>query len=209
MKTATLTAFSFLILLSTASAQTPAPVQRPAAPQDHASTAAAVPSLPANTSPDYRLQPGDKIHIEVYHDQDLSPSLQIRPDGKITLPLLGDLPAAGQTSIELRDQIARSLKDYITNPVVTVMVLETTPQVVYVMGEVNKPGTLPLLGGRLSILQALAMAGGFTDFANKKDIRILRHAKNGMQTLRFNYKEALEDSHEPLQLLPGDTVIVK
>ena len=209
MKTMMLTAFSFLILLSPASAQTPAPVSRPAAPQDHAATAAAVPSLPANTSPDYRLQPGDKIHVEVYHDQDLSPSLQIRPDGKITLPLLGDLPAAGQTSIELRDKIAGALKDYISNPVVTVMVLETTPQVVYVMGEVNKPGTLPLMGGRLSILQALAMAGGFTDFANKKDIRILRHAKTGMQTLRFNYKEALEDSHEPLQLLAGDTVIVK
>ena len=122
---------------------------------------------------------------------------------------LGDLPAAGRTSLELRDQIAGALKDYITNPVVTVMVLETTPQVVYVMGEVTKPGTLQLAGGRLSILQALAMAGGFTDFANKKDIRILRHAKNGMQTLRFNYKDALEDSHEPLQLLPGDTVIVK
>jgi polysaccharide export outer membrane protein len=208
MKTATLTALCSLILLSTASAQTPTPA-RPAAPQDHASTTSTVPSLPANTSPDYRLQPGDKIHVEVYHDQDLSPSLQIRPDGKITLPLLGDIPAAGQTSIELRDQIARSLKDYITNPVVTVMVLETTPQVVYVMGEVNKPGTLPLMGGRLSILQALAMAGGFTDFANKKDIRILRHGKGGMQTLRFNYKEALDDTHEPLQLLPGDTVIVK
>jgi polysaccharide export outer membrane protein len=88
-------------------------------------------------------------------------------------------------------------------------VLETTPQVVYVMGEVNKPGTLPLMGGRLSILQALAMAGGFTDFANKKDIRILRHGKKGMETLKFNYKEALEDLHEPLQLMAGDTVIVK
>ncbi|HWK10184.1 MAG TPA: polysaccharide biosynthesis/export family protein [Vicinamibacterales bacterium] len=209
MKTATFAAISFLILLSTAGAQTPPTGSRPNAAQDHASTTAAVPSLPANTSPEYRLQPGDKIHIEVYHDQDLSPSLQIRPDGKITLPLLGDVPAAGRTSLELRDQIAKQLNDYITNPVVTVMVLETTPQVVYVMGEVNKPGTLPLVGGRLSILQALAMAGGFTDFANKKDIRILRHGKNGMQTLRFNYKEALEDSHEPLQLLPGDTVIVK
>ena len=209
MKTATFAAISFLILLSTAGAQTPPTGSRPNAAQDHASTTAAVPSLPANTSPEYRLQPGDKIHIEVYHDQDLSPSLQIRPDGKITLPLLGDVPAAGRTSLELRDQIAKQLNDYITNPVVTVMVQETTPQVVYVMGEVNKPGTLPLVGGRLSILQALAMAGGFTDFANKKDIRILRHGKNGMQTLRFNYKEALEDSHEPLQLLPGDTVIVK
>ena len=209
MKTAIFTAFCSLVLLSTASAQMPAAATRTAAPQDHPSTAAAVPSLPVNTAPDYRLQPGDKIHVEVYHDQDLSPSLQIRPDGKITLPLLGDIAAAGRTSLELRDEIAGSLKDYITNPVVTVMVLETTPQVVYVMGEVNKPGTLPLVGGRLSILQALAMAGGFTDFANRKDIRILRHGKSGMQTLRFNYKDAIEDSKEPLQLLPGDTVIVK
>ncbi|HTL45318.1 MAG TPA: polysaccharide biosynthesis/export family protein [Vicinamibacterales bacterium] len=209
MKTATFAALSSLILLSTASAQTPMSGSRTAAPQDHAPTAATVPSLPANTSADYRLQPGDKIHIEVYHDQDLSPSLQIRPDGKITLPLLGDVPAAGRTSLELRDQIAKQLNEYIASPVVTVMVLETVPQVVYVMGEVNKPGTLSLVGGRLSILQALAMAGGFTDFANKKDIRVLRHGKNGMQTLRFNYKEALDDSHEPLQLLPGDTVIVK
>jgi polysaccharide export outer membrane protein len=209
MKILTLTAISSLILLSTASAQTPSAASRVPSPRDHAPTTSAVPSLPANTSPDYRLQPGDKIHVEVYHDQDLSPSLQIRPDGKITLPLLGDLPAAGRTSLELRDDIAKQLNDYITNPVVTVMVLETTPQVVYVMGEVNKPGTLPLMGGRLSILQALAMAGGFTDFANKKDIRILRHGKKGMETLKFNYKEALEDLHEPLQLMAGDTVIVK
>jgi polysaccharide export outer membrane protein len=209
MKTATFAALSSLILLSTASAQTPMSGSRSPASQDHATTTATVPSLPANTSADYRLQPGDKIHIEVYHDQDLSPSLQIRPDGQITLPLLGDVPAAGRTSIELRDQIAKQLNEYIASPVVTVMVLETVPQVVYVMGEVNKPGTLSLVGGRLSILQALAMAGGFTDFANKKDIRVLRHGKNGMQTLRFNYKEALDDSHEPLQLLPGDTVIVK
>jgi polysaccharide export outer membrane protein len=166
-------------------------------------------AVPPSLSEEYRVGAGDKLRIEVYKDPQLSQSVQVRPDGKITLPLLGDIPAAGQTSIELRDDIARSLKDYITNPVVTVMVLETTPQVVYVMGEVNKPGTLPLMGGRLSILQALAMAGGFTDFANKKDIRILRHGKSGMQTLKFNYKEALEDTHEPLQLLPGDTVIVK
>jgi polysaccharide biosynthesis/export protein len=119
--------------------------------------------------------------------------------------------AAGRTSVELRDAIAESLKEYITNPVVTVIVTETTPQMVYVTGEVNKPGALALTTGRMSILQALAMAGGFTDFANKKDIRVMRKTASGMQTLKFNYKEAIDDESrsEPLQLLPGDTVVVK
>ena len=83
---------------------------------------------------------GDKLRVEVYKDSQLSQSLQVRPDGKITLPLIGDVPAAGLTSIELRDQIAAALKEYVTNPVVTVIVVETVPPVVYVMGEVTNPG---------------------------------------------------------------------
>lgn len=204
MKTATFTALSFLILLSTAHAQTAT---------DRASTATTATATTgkpaANTSPDYRLAPGDKLRIDVYKDQQLSQSLQIRPDGKITLPLAGDIMAAGRTSNELRDAVAGALKDYITNPVVTVIVVETTPQVVYVMGEVQKPGTLPLINGRLSVMQALAMAGGFTDFANRKDIRIQRKSGGGIQTLHFNYKESLDDGREPPLLQAGDTVIVR
>jgi polysaccharide biosynthesis/export protein len=160
---------------------------------------------------DYRLIAGDKLRIEVYKDAQLSQALQIRPDGKVTLPLVGDVLAAGRTSIELRDAISEALKEYIANPVVTVIVTETAPQLVYVQGEVNKPGALTLVNGRMSILQALAMAGGFTDFANKKDIRIIRKTATGVQNLKFNYKDAIdeESKREPLQLLPGDTVIVK
>jgi polysaccharide export outer membrane protein len=163
------------------------------------------------TANDYRLAAGDKLRIEVYKDTQLSQSLQVRPDGKITLPLVGDVAAAGRTSVELRDAIGSALKDYITNPVVTVIVVEATPQVVYVTGEVTKPGALTLMTGHISVLQALAMAGGFTDFANKKDIRVLRKSPSGMQTLKFNYKDALDDGNrvEPLQLQAGDTVIVK
>jgi polysaccharide export outer membrane protein len=203
MKTATLTALSFLLLLGSASAQTatvdPVPVGTSGA------TAA--------VSGDYRLIAGDKLRIEVYKDAQLSQSLQIRPDGKITLPLVGDVAAAGRTPVELRDAIGAALKDYITNPVVTVIVVEATPQVqvVYVTGEVNKPGALTLSGAPMTVIQALAMAGGFTDFANKKDIRILRKGPSGMQTLKFNYKDALDDGNkrELLQLQAGDTVIVK
>lgn len=176
-----------------------------------ASTPRPAASGTAITTPDYKLAAGDKLRIEVYKDTQLSQSLQIRPDGKITLPLVGDVPAAGRTSVELRDAIARALEEYIAKPVVTVIVTETTPQVVYVTGEVNKPGALTVTNGQMSIIQAIAMAGGFTDFANKKDIRVLRKGATGMQTLRFNYKEAIDDEsrREPLPLLPGDTVIVK
>ena len=207
MKTATLTVLSLLVLLGAASAQT-----APAGPTT--ATPAAV--RPVGTSgssaaSDYKLATGDKLRIEVYKDAQLSQSLQIRPDGKITLPLVGDVAAAGRTSVELRDAISASLHDYITNPVVTVILVEATPQVVFVTGEVNKPGPVPLVNGRITVLQALAVAGGFTDFANKKDIRVLRKSASGMQTLRFNYKDALDEEkmREPLALQAGDTVIVK
>ena len=142
----------------------------------------------------------------------LSQSLQIRPDGKITLPLVGDVAAAGRTSIELRDAIASSLKDYITNPVVTVIVVETTPQVVYVTGEVNKPGALPL------IERPAVDAPGAGDGRRLHRLRQQEghpHPAQGAQPAwrrcKFNYKDALDDDNkrEPLQLLPGDTVIVK
>jgi polysaccharide biosynthesis/export protein len=213
MKTLIVTALAFTLLPGIARAQSPigtsgstASAPRPApAPVPPARTNAAA------NSADYRLAAGDKLRIEVYKDTQLSQSLQIRPDGKITLPLVGDVPAAGRTSVELRDAIAGALEEYIAKPVVTVIVTETTPQVVYVTGEVNKPGALPVSNGQMSIIQAIAMAGGFTDFANKKDIRVLRKNATGMQTLRFNYKEAIDDEsrREPLPLLPGDTVIVK
>jgi polysaccharide export outer membrane protein len=201
MKTATFTALSFLILIGVASAQTPNTSEK--APS-------AVGTSGASTVHDYRLAAGDKLRIEVYKDAQLSQALQVRPDGKITLPLVGDIAAAGRTSVQLRDDISTALKEYITNPVVTVIVVETIPQVVYVTGEVNKPGALTL-AGQISVLQALAMAGGFTDFADKKDIRILRKGAAGMQTLKFNYKDALDDDNksEPLQLQAGDTVVVK
>jgi polysaccharide biosynthesis/export protein len=206
MKTLIVALFAFALLPGAAYAQSPVGTSGASA-----STAAARPPSAATTTADYRLAAGDKLRIEVYKDTQLSQALQIRPDGKITLPLVGDIAAAGRTSVELRDAIAGALQEYIAKPVVTVIVTETTPQVLYVTGEVNKPGALPIANGQMSILQAIAMAGGFTDFANKKDIRVLRKGANGMQTLRFNYKEALDDEsrREPLPLLPGDTVIVR
>jgi polysaccharide export outer membrane protein len=164
---------------------------------------------------DYHLGLGDKLRIEVYRDTQLSQSVQIRPDGKITLPLIGDLEANGRTPIELRDVITRQLKDYMTNPVVTVIVVETKAPVAYVMGEVNHPGAVPLQDEQLTVLQALALAGGLKDFADAKNIHILRRSVNGTeasrkkgeQTISFNYKDAIKGS-APVYLYPGDTVVV-
>jgi polysaccharide biosynthesis/export protein len=177
-------------------AASPAPAQ---APPPGGNGAAAV--------ADYRLAVGDKLRVEVYKDPQLSQSLQIRPDGRITIPLIGDLPAAGLTPTELSGSITESLREYITDPVVTVIVAETVPPVVYVMGEVNSPGTLSMTGP-LTVLQALAMAGGFREFANTRDVRVLRRGARGLETLRFNYRDALRGTTHPLDLQPGDTIIV-
>ena len=157
---------------------------------------------------DYRLGPGDKLRIEVYKDNQLSQSVQIRPDGKITLPLVGDIEATAKTPLELRDTITRALKEYMTNPVVTVIVVEASAAIAYVVGEVAHPGTINLQGGPITALQAIAMAGGLKDFANAKNIRILRKGPNGTQMIAFNYKDAIRGNGAPIYLRPGDTVVV-
>ena len=229
----TFTSFSLLWLLSTASAaiaQTPssptapaAPVAQPTAPVTQpvgtaGSATAPAASTPATSKPatpapatravptaaDYKLVPGDKLRIEVYKDPQLSQSVQVRPDGKITLPLANDVAAAGRTPAELRDAIVTALKTYMANPTVTVMVVETMPPVIYVMGEVNSAGPQPLVG-QMDVLQALATAKGFKDFADTKNILIRR----GTQVLRFNYNDAIKGDARPVILQPGDTVVVK
>ena len=136
----------------------------------------------------------------------ISQAVQVRPDGKITLPLIGDIVATGKTPLELRDTITTALKEYMTNPVVTVIVVEATPAVAYVTGEVNHPGAVTIQS-QLTVLQALAIAGGLKDFANAKNIRILRRSSLGVQTIAFNYKDAIRGS-APVYLRPGDTVVV-
>jgi polysaccharide export outer membrane protein len=160
-------------------------------------------------SEEYRLGPGDKLRIEVYKDPQLSQSVQVRPDGKITLPLIGDIEANGHTPIEMRDTITTSLKEYVTNPTVTVIVVEALASKVYVMGEVTHPGTMEL-HGPTTILQALAMAGGFKEFANTKDVKVLRPNgdRGGVETIKFNYKNVINGDARPFYLRSGDTVVV-
>jgi polysaccharide export outer membrane protein len=162
----------------------------------------------AVTTPDYRFVPGDKLRIEVYKDAQLSQSAQIRPDGKITLPLIGDIAAVNQTPAQLRDAITQSLKEYMTNPSVTVIVVETVVPTAFVMGEVRTPGSVPLQGD-ISVLQALALSGGLTEFAKSSQIRVLRKSTTGVETIPVRYKDALRgDAKAIVYLRPGDTVIV-
>jgi polysaccharide biosynthesis/export protein len=180
---------------------------RPAAARDSDKKPAATATAPAPVNEEYRLGAGDKLRIEVYKDPQLSQSVQIRPDGKITLPLIGDMTATGLTPLELRDTIATSLKEYITTPTVTVIVVEAESAHAFVMGEVTKPGPVQL-HGPTTILQALAMAGGFKEFANPKKVKVLRPSGSGVQTLPFNYNDAISGDAKPFYLLSGDTVIV-
>lgn len=203
-------AFSILFLLSTtpaAMAQAQPTTAQPESASARPSTLV-VSSGAAKEAPraDYRIVPGDKLRIEVYKDTQLSQALQVRPDGKITLPLIGDVVAEGRTATELRDTLAASLKEYNNSPV-TVIVVETVPPMFYVMGEVKSPGTLPLKG-QISAVQALAMAGGFTDFAKKNDIVIQRKGPGGITSVKFNYNDAVKGRVPMVYMQPGDTIIV-
>ena len=186
---------------------TPVPAPAPATPRPARTTTATATTVRPWNEQEYRLGPGDKLRVEVYREPQLSQTLQVRPDGKITLPLIGDISAAGRTSIELRDALTTSLKEYVTNPVVTVIVQEATAAQIFVIGEVPTTGA-QVMQGPVNVLQALAHAGGLKEFADGDNIRILR--RNGSETVSipFKYKDAIRGRIEPLYLQPGDTVVV-
>jgi polysaccharide export outer membrane protein len=194
----------------TPAAETPAPTTPPAAPAA-TSPAPAAPAAPARAGvrpwneEEYRLGPGDKLSVVVYGQNQLSQTVQVRPDGKITLPLAGDTTAAGRTSNELRDALTASLKEYVTNPVVTVIVQEANSAQVHVIGEVASPGS-QVLTGPMTVLQALAAAGGLKEFAKKGDIRILRGSSQ--TPIPFDYKDAINGRIGPVFVQPGDTIVV-
>ncbi len=192
-----------------ASAQSPRSTPTPAtsAPRPARTTTPSSTATRPWNEQEYRLGAGDKLRVEVYGEPQLSQSLQVRPDGKITLPLVGDAAAAGRTAIELRDAVTTSLKEYVTNPVVTVIVVEATAAQVYIVGEVGNPGA-QVMQGPMTVLQALAQAGGLREFADRGDVRILRKGNLGMLTIPFNYKDAIKGRIEPVYLQPGDTIIV-
>jgi polysaccharide export outer membrane protein len=150
------------------------------------------------------------LAVTVWKEPEISRAVPVRPDGKISLPLVGELQATGRTPLQLEQDIAARLKTYITNPDVTVIVQEINSEKFNVLGRVVKPGSYPLTAST-TVLDAIATAGGFQDFAKQKGVYILRKVSGGGQTrLAFNYKDVIKGKHpeQNIKLEPGDTVIV-
>ena len=175
----------------------PARVDKPAEPVQDAGTAS-----------DYVIGADDTLHISVWKEPDLTETLPVRPDGKISMPLLNDIPAAGLTPLQLKVSITEKLKKYIADPRVTVVVTAMNSRRIFVTGEVVHSGPMALLP-HMTVLQALSQAG-FTQFANLKAIYLLRTENGRQQKLPFNYKEVVKGNHpeQNIVLKPGDTLVV-
>jgi polysaccharide export outer membrane protein len=155
----------------------------------------------------YIIGPEDSLQVTVWKEPTLSGNFPVRPDGMISLVLVGDLPAAGLTPMALSNDIATRLKKYIQDPVVTVVVLGVNSQRIFMVGEVGHVGPVMLTPG-MTPLQAIVTAGGLSQFANSKRIYILRAVAGKQQKIPFNYKQAVKGIDEGVSLLPGDTIVV-
>ena len=208
MKHSKLLILAGAMLLAGPATVLPARAQSPA-PEAAKPIAPAASSPVAANDPDYKIGPQDVLTINVWKEPDVSREVPVRPDGKISLPLLNDVEAAGLTPMQLANSLTESLKKFISSPQVTVIVKEINSRRVYVIGEVVRAGTFPLLP-KMTVLQIVSSCGGFTQFANPKKIYVLR-TKDGKQTkIPFNYREVVsgKNPEQNIELQPGDTIVV-
>lgn len=165
---------------------------------------------PAAMEPEsYRIQPQDTISVQVWNQQKLSGDVKVRPDGQVTLPLMGDVAVAGLTPAGAASQIEHRLDGLVVEPKVTVSVKDGQPAAFSIVGEVKSPGSFPLHAG-MGLLQALAMAGGLNEFANANRIFVIRK-DTGMQRIRFSYSKLAhaEGRGVLFQLRDGDIIVVE
>ena len=207
----------FLLLTSAASAQNggPAPAATAPAPPATSTSAAgaavsrdaapAVPPAAVDTSKDYRIGPDDVLSIWVFDQDDLTVEVQVRPDGKITLPFVNDVVASGKTTNELRTVLAEGWKPYVQNPEVAVGVKQVRSSRVSVLGAVRMPNVYELPTGA-KVLDMISKAQGFTDFANRGDIVLIR--ANG-ERIKLNWDDMVAGKQTNHVVLPGDTIVVK
>jgi polysaccharide export outer membrane protein len=165
---------------------------------------------PQHHDDDYVIGPSDVLAVNVWKDAELSRTVPVRPDGKISLPLIGELQVSGLTVLQVQRMVAERLKEYISNPEVAVIVQEVKSRTYAILGKIAKPGSYEL-GKPTTVLEAIAIAGGFLDFAKVGKIHIIRHMDNGSRaTLYFDYKKVIK-GHNPeqnMELKSGDTIIV-
>ncbi len=164
---------------------------------------------PATTDPSYVIGPEDMLDINVWKEPDVSRVVPVRPDGRISLPLINDVVAAGTTPQQLAHSVTDKLRQFINGPQVTVIVTQINSQRVFVVGEVLRAGAFALIPG-MTVLQALSSAGGFTTFANVKKIHVMRLRDGKHVELPFNYRDVLkgDNPEQNIKLEPGDTVVV-
>lgn len=181
--------------------------QKPA--DANAAAAQAAPKKPATDDPNYVIGPQDVLDISVWKEPELTRPVPVRPDGKISMPLLNDVQAAGKTPLQLAADITAGLKKFVTDPQVTVIVTTINSQRVFILGEVTRAGAYPLLPN-MTVLQALSSAGGFTIYANLKKIYVLRVEEGKQVKHPFNYKDVLagKAADQNIIVRAGDTIVV-
>src|SRR5215472_90718 len=170
----------------------------------------AIEKLSLGVTPDYLLGPEDVLEITVWRSADLSRVVTVRPDGKVSLPLIGDVSAMGKTATQLSGDISAKLKEYKENPQVSIVVKEVNSYAVYVLGEIMKPGKYPLRI-KTTLLQAITLASGFTATAARNKIVVFRFGKDGHQTkIKASYDDIVlrDGSSQNIELKPGDQIVV-
>ena len=179
------------------------------APENADSSIDEIPSL--LVTPDYIIGPEDVLDITVWRNTDLSKSVTVRPDGRISLPLIGDVSAARKTIVQLTNDISKKLKEYKENPQVSIVVKEANSYAIYVLGEVGKPGKYPLRS-KTTLLQGITLASGFTETAARNKIVVFRFGKDGSRQIKFkaSYDDIVlrEGSDQNIELKPGDHIVV-
>ena len=206
MKSAILLIGTALIPAWMSVAQSPAPAQ--AAAPTVAPTVATVAPLAAAQGDAYVIGGNDVLDVTVWKDPTLSGNILVRADGMISMPLVGDVKAAGLTPLHLASQISEQLKKYVQDPVVSVVVVAIHSKVIYMIGEVSKPGPLDMTPD-MTMLEAISSAGGLTEFAKRKKIYILRDQGGKRTRIPVQYKQALNGNRAlDLPLYPGDTIVV-
>ena len=204
------TTFTSCVLLSAALvvAQAPGAAQKPAQPAQPASGGNTAPTV---TVPrDYVIGVQDVLSVVFWREKDMSADVVVRPDGKISLPMLNDVSAAGLTPEALAEVVAKAGAKFVRDAGATVIVKEIRSRKVYIIGEVARPGTFQL-GSEMTVLQAIGEAGGFIEGANKSDVVIVRSEGGKEIRFKFNYNDVVKgkNSAQNIRLLPGDTIIVR
>lgn len=203
--------FIFVLVCATlppAAAQNLSANAKPVKTDDHsahaARTAASADRLPVG---EYIVGEGDLLRINVWKEPEMSQNVAVRPDGNVSLPLVKEVHLSGLSITQAQDAVTEKLKTVLTNPQVTVSVVEVRSKTVYITGEVGKPGGYSVVAP-LNVLQLIARAGGLTEFAHRKDIYVLRNSQTSR--LHFNYKEVIKGKNpaQNISLQPGDTVVV-